>query len=184
MGRFGSITVPEAEAFLIAFDEMLNRTKTPTQPLPVANFTQQNYYSNDRGGGCRGRGAGRFQRGGRNSWQAPRTLCQICGRGGHGAYNCYFRFDQNYTPSTTQQAPSAPIPYSNSTPPPPPTSFHQPRAYVTAPPQLSDSVWYPDSGASHHVTNDLTNFTTAQPATNPNDQLIVGYTRPPSPGNH
>ncbi|MED6143719.1 hypothetical protein PIB30_117260 [Stylosanthes scabra] len=93
MGRFGSITVPEAEAFLIAFDEMLNRTKNSTQHLPVAHLTQQAYYSGDRGGGRRGRGTGRFQRGGRTSWQNTRTFCQICGRGGHGAYNCYFQFD-------------------------------------------------------------------------------------------
>ncbi|MED6156765.1 hypothetical protein PIB30_017373 [Stylosanthes scabra] len=37
-------TVPEAEAFVIAFDEMLHRTKNPGQSLPVANLTQHDYY--------------------------------------------------------------------------------------------------------------------------------------------
>ncbi|MED6182097.1 hypothetical protein PIB30_025476 [Stylosanthes scabra] len=104
-------------------------------------------------------------------------------RGEHAAYNCYYRFDKQFalTPKLSQQ-----IFYSNFTPPPPPTSFRQPRAYLTTPPQVNDAAWYSDSGASHHVTLDSTNFIITQASTNATHKLLVdnGYTRPPSSGHN
>ncbi|MED6175639.1 hypothetical protein PIB30_080299 [Stylosanthes scabra] len=47
-------------------------------------------------------------------------------------------------------------------------------AYVTAPPKQHDTAWYPNSGASHHVTNDPSNFITTQTSLDPNEQLLVG----------
>ncbi|MED6173047.1 hypothetical protein PIB30_055650 [Stylosanthes scabra] len=74
-----------------AYDDMLVRSKNLGRMVLVANLTQAesfNYFTS-RGGGRRERGGGRFQRGGRNLWQNNQTFCQICGRGGHAAYNCY-----------------------------------------------------------------------------------------------
>ncbi|MED6171292.1 hypothetical protein PIB30_039459 [Stylosanthes scabra] len=123
MARFGSLTVPEAFS-LQAYDEMLNSTKNTGSTLLVANLTHAYFPSNGRGGGRRGRGANHFHRGGRNYWQHNRTICQICGRGGHATSNCYYRYDQQFTDAPNSKNPSTQIPYSNSTPPPPPSSFH------------------------------------------------------------
>ncbi|MED6120195.1 hypothetical protein PIB30_018787 [Stylosanthes scabra] len=68
MAKFGSFSTTEAKSFLQAYDEMIHQTKNLGQPLPVANLTQQYFQPIQRGGGRRGRG-GRFNRGGRNSWQ-------------------------------------------------------------------------------------------------------------------
>ncbi|MED6150738.1 hypothetical protein PIB30_075460 [Stylosanthes scabra] len=54
--------------------------------------------------------------------------------------------------------PQQSIPYANSYPPPPSTSFHQPKAYLTGPTTTADSPWYADSGASHHVTAEHANI--------------------------
>ncbi|MED6173098.1 hypothetical protein PIB30_056144 [Stylosanthes scabra] len=81
------------------------------------------------------------------------------------------------------------IPLANSTPPPPSSSFHQPWAYITAPPSQNNALaWYPDSGANHHVTSDPTNFSSTPDTTQPTYQLLVGngagYTQPPTTGHN
>ena len=52
-------------------------------------------------------------------------VCQICGRSGHTALKCYNRFDNNY----------------------------QGTAYTLVCVDESGREWYPDSGASVHVTS-------------------------------
>ncbi|MED6145128.1 hypothetical protein PIB30_022126 [Stylosanthes scabra] len=143
MGRFGSNTVPEAEAFLIAFDEMLHRTKNPEVEVDE-DEELDDYREDDVIHG---------------NLQEP--FVKFVGA-----------VDMNYTPPSTQQ--TSQVPYSNSTPPPPPSNFHQPKAYVTAPPKQHDTTWYPDSGASHHVTNDPNNFINTQGPPDSNEQLLVG----------
>ncbi|KAF7801722.1 Retrovirus-related Pol polyprotein from transposon TNT 1-94 [Senna tora] len=48
--------------------------------------------------------------------------------------------------------------------PPAPTSAPM-EALIAAPETLYDSAWYPNSGASNHITNDSTNLRTQQPYT-------------------
>ncbi|MED6217669.1 hypothetical protein PIB30_019801 [Stylosanthes scabra] len=57
MARFGTFTVPEAEPFLQAYDEMLARSKNLGPSIPVAYFTQVESFNSFsmRGGGRRGR---------------------------------------------------------------------------------------------------------------------------------
>ncbi|MED6191783.1 hypothetical protein PIB30_003584 [Stylosanthes scabra] len=66
------------------------------------------------------------------------------------------------------------MPYANSNPPPPPTSFHQPKAYLTAPTTTSESSWFADSGASHHVTAEHSNILQHSDSAHAPDQLYVG----------
>ncbi|KAF5443557.1 hypothetical protein F2P56_036104 [Juglans regia] len=119
---------------------------------PSANFTSSR---DTRGrapfrGGRQGRGRGRHHsRGGRqvsqfsgNTHQAPsgpRPTCQVCQKSGHVALQCYHRFDHSYQ-------------YD------PPQSFSA--NYTTSHNQTtnSDSTWYPDSAATHHITSDLGNL--------------------------
>ncbi|MED6225066.1 hypothetical protein PIB30_090244 [Stylosanthes scabra] len=44
------------------------------------------------------------------------------------------------------------VSYSNTLPPPPSSTFHQPKTYLTAAPNPPEASWFADSGASHHVT--------------------------------
>jgi hypothetical protein len=104
-------------------------------------------YSNSpnyRGRGC-GRGASSFNR-------APRSICQICNRIGHLATTCYQRFE-HFNPqdsSLTMQAYHA-------------TSQTQ-----------SNSTWYLDSGAIHHLTSELANLNVQADNCTCMDEIKIG----------
>lgn len=84
-----------------------------------------------RGGySSRGRGFPQHQSGGNNT-QGERPTCQICGRVGHTALKCYNRFDNNYQSATA--------------------AFNSLRV-------SDDREWYPDSGATAHITSSSTNL--------------------------
>ncbi|XP_016165069.1 uncharacterized protein LOC107607655 [Arachis ipaensis] len=158
MSRLSSFTVVEAESFLLAYEDMLDRFKRPETGIPMANLTRSSMFFTNNGRSTfahRARG-GRFGREGR--FFSPCPQCQFCGRLGHVVQTCYFRFDQSFQNNSSQNA--AQIPFGNSLPPSPSSSFHQPHAYYTAPSSSSvaESSWYPDSGASHHMTNDRKNL--------------------------
>ena len=115
-----------------------------------ANFTKNSYstrggrggrhpstYSSNRGGRSsfnpnRGRGRGRNN----SSYNPNRPVCQVCHKPGHTALQCYHRFDNSYTVESN-----------------PPM-----QALLATPQQTPDYNWYPDSGATHHVTHDLANL--------------------------
>ncbi|MCH92348.1 retrovirus-related Pol polyprotein from transposon TNT 1-94, partial [Trifolium medium] len=128
--------------------------------------------------GCGGRFRGRGGRGnGRSSIQ-----CQICYKNGHDASYCYYRFDganpygyggygaQNgygAPPNVwMRNLPRPPQPNFNARPAFPP-QFANPRpqtpqAFLTGNESTASSSfqngWYPDSGATHHVTPDANNL--------------------------
>lgn len=84
-----------------------------------------------------------------NSGQRP--TCQICGKYGHAAYKCYKRFDENYQTEVMPQA----------------------LATMKLTDDYSGTQWYPDSAATHHITNSTRNLQTSQPH-NGSDSVIVG----------
>ncbi|PKU77505.1 5'-3' exoribonuclease 2 [Dendrobium catenatum] len=74
----------------------------------------------------------------RNQPNTPRPVCQICGKTGHTAPNCWHRCNLQYVPSTS----------TNS------------RAYYTqTQPSANSTEWILDSGATSHLTPDLSNLT-------------------------
>jgi len=122
-------------------------------------------------GGCGGRG-----RGGRNS----NIQCQVCSKFGHTTLTCWHQFNQQFVPPT-----SAPNTFAGNlgnyfgyAPPPefgayyPPSNSwlrpqHQvrspntavpPRAFLTNASSAPSISWFPDSGASFHVTGDARNL--------------------------
>lgn len=103
----------------------------------------------------RGRGRGRTYRGGRRLWHNNngRVVCQICGFPGHVAEICYYCYDKDFVPRPTnsqhQSSHSAAKPSANYS-----------AATLTAASTASVPYewWFSDSGASHHVTNDLGNL--------------------------
>jgi hypothetical protein len=91
----------------------------------------------------RGRGRGSFTNG-------SRPTCQVCGKFGHMALNCYHRFDNSYTSDSNMQALLA-------TPQPP-----------------VEENWYADSGATHHLTADLANLNVRADEYLGQEQIRVG----------
>ena len=141
-----NLTFEDVVAQINSHDELLNsinpsKENTTSDFPPIANQTQVS--GSDRG---RGRNGGRNNLGrGRNGGRyTPR--CQICGQFGHRAQECHERFNRNF------------YGWQNSAINPQPNPQSSPHAYnVSIPPALGSSdhtMWYPDSGATHHVTNE------------------------------
>jgi hypothetical protein len=97
------------------------------------------------------RGRGRGHSSGRGS-SSNRPLCQVCNRYGHVALDCYNRFNEAYT----REQPS------------------QTQAYLSAPSSSTDHNWYPDSGATHHLTSDLANLNIKAKDYLGSDQIRIG----------
>uniref|UniRef100_A0A2N9IVZ2 Reverse transcriptase Ty1/copia-type domain-containing protein n=1 Tax=Fagus sylvatica TaxID=28930 RepID=A0A2N9IVZ2_FAGSY len=125
------------------------------QPTVDLSHASANYATNSsshrsnnnggRGGGRNNYGSGRGSfsnsqrnpRGrGRGRNTSNRPVCQVCHKPGHAALTCYHRFDNSYTAEASQ-------------------NMH---ALYASPHAASDLNWYSDSGATHHLTNDLANL--------------------------
>ena len=127
------------------------------------NHGYNSYFRGSQGsrGAQRGRGRG-F--GGRD-FQSNRPQCQVCGKLGHLALACFYRFDESFKgPSQLQnngvQAQSTGAVQGHlaqaSVTPQDVQSQHwysQDQSWYTP-----DSDWYPDSGATNHVTSELQNL--------------------------
>ena len=110
-------------------------------------------YPSNRGGrfssnNHRGRGRGRQN----FSYSSNRPVCQVCQKPGHVALQCYHRFDNTYTYESTPQM----------------------QALFATPNYSQDPNWYPDSGATHHLTHDLGNLNIRADEYQGSDQIRVG----------
>ncbi|KAL4292157.1 hypothetical protein GQ457_14G020780 [Hibiscus cannabinus] len=108
-----------------------------------------------------------FSRGGRGRFFGGRNRpqCQLCGRIGHLVNRCYYRFDQSYdgySVNLLEEVTDYPKAEGDSS--------HQEGAAVFVSEEFSpvvceDTAWFPDSGATAHLTPDLGKFITASPYT-------------------
>ncbi|TYI46569.1 hypothetical protein E1A91_D13G115300v1, partial [Gossypium mustelinum] len=71
-----------------------------------------------------------------------RVQCQLCGKSGHLVDRCYHRFDASYKNIDAGMSPSVSS-----------TIASMLQAYVATPATVADNTWYPDSGATHYLTN-------------------------------
>ncbi|XP_020237712.1 uncharacterized protein LOC109816943 [Cajanus cajan] len=171
------------------------------QQANLAHQETQTSFSQRRGGRsnfCGGRFSNRPARG---RGRFARFQCQVCHRYGHIASSCYYRFDATYVPSSSLEVPAQQSPnqntytgswYSNQPTPPslnqngilgprphPTPQVHftptptQPQAMVASSSSSNNTTWYPDSGASNHVTNVSQNIQQFTPFEGP-DQIHVG----------
>jgi hypothetical protein len=67
---------------------------------------------------------------------SSRPVCQVSNKPGHIALDCYQHFNPHLQRDSS----------SNS------------QAFMASPQALADQTWYPNSGASHHITSDLANL--------------------------
>jgi len=103
--------------------------------------------------GGRGPSSGRRGRGQQfHGTSSSRPICQICNKLGHYASTCYQRFDQS-----SQTDSRSPL-----------------QAFYSSPSLPTDDSWYPDSGATHHLTHDLNNLAISSDAYTGSDQIRVG----------
>ncbi|KAF7815435.1 Retrovirus-related Pol polyprotein from transposon TNT 1-94 [Senna tora] len=143
--------------------------KFPPQP-PQQNFRQ--YNNNNRGGGRNGgrsfKGGGGRGRGGFNGGfqsNKPFVVCQVCSKPGHIASACYYQFDSNYH-ITEQQ-------YNQNFNQFRPRSSGNVFAMLATPDTICDSTWFPNSGATSHVTSDPSNLMSSMQYLGP-EQLHMG----------
>ncbi|CAA0833450.1 Unknown protein, partial [Striga hermonthica] len=171
--RVEPYTVPEIQALLLSYESRLEFNARLTSNVYVegsqpsvntaVQASQKKIFSNDQSkGGFRGspnnrggRSGGRSYRGRGGRFQGSRPICQVCKVAGHTADRCWYRFDQTYTPQQQQ--------HNNNT-----QANRNPSRNLTQYANSSaasdfgnEGIWYPDSGASAHVTNELANMNLA-----------------------
>ena len=170
-------SVQDVGALLHSFESRLEAARS--SPLntdgsqPSANVAFTNNHRDGRNGVSNPpRSDGRSyrgRRGGRGRFGTGRLTCQVCQKPGHSADRCWYRFDQGYSP----QAPRAHPPIPGFQPPPtanlvharPHHGYQTPLCSRQPPSSIATSEfgydaasttsWYPDSGATNHVTNDF-----------------------------
>ncbi|KAL5778541.1 hypothetical protein ACOSQ2_009278 [Xanthoceras sorbifolium] len=131
-----------------------NKTPTPN------SGQSRNRSENHQSGGRKGRGRGR------NFNSNTRPLCQICHRVGHGAYRCYYRYDQTFQQSQPQFNGQNSAGFSAC-------SKGSMQAMITTPNTVAYSSWYPDSEATNHCTLDVNNMQTKSDY-NGNERIYMG----------
>lgn len=108
----------------------------------------------------RGRGVNRFNRG-RNWNNNSKPQCQLCGKFEHTALRCYSRFDRAFQgPNSSSNVPFNRQSNASFVPGHNLPQHHQTptNAFMVSPDLNKDMNWYPDSGASNHVSNDFNNM--------------------------
>ncbi|GAU11134.1 hypothetical protein TSUD_197580 [Trifolium subterraneum] len=145
---------------------------TETQESGTEHYNVSANRGKGRGKG-RGRGRGRAS----NPQNSGKVQCQICGKLNHDALNCWHRYEPQSTKpnSCGYHAPSG-------SRPPPYNPYARPSAHLAVPQyfpsipdtdSVSSASWYPDFGASHHLTFNPNNFAHRAPYQGP-DQVMMG----------
>ncbi|KAH6787022.1 hypothetical protein C2S52_006574 [Perilla frutescens var. hirtella] len=165
-------SIGDVQALLLSFESRLESFRGTVINIdgsqPPANiFTHS---SNQRNGpfagqGNRDRGNNHNHRGGRGGRgkgrsQGNRTSCQVCKKPGHTVDRCWHGFDHNYVAQNQPQQPpqQQPNQQGNFTNNPALNVAHMSDANAQS--EYNYDRWYPDSGATHHVSHDLSNFNT------------------------
>jgi len=157
----------EIYGHLLAHEIRIEHNLSPIEPsLPTAHLSTRAPMSQGRGyhdhgrNNYRGRGSFSTGHGCGNYFQldlaAPsRPICQLCGKIGHTAPRCY-------------QCPDPTLVAS-------PFSPYQPaQAYYSSPTLPPKENWYPDTGATHHLTNNLQNLNISSEEYTGQDQIRIG----------
>nr|KYP60838.1 Retrovirus-related Pol polyprotein from transposon TNT 1-94 [Cajanus cajan] len=93
----------------------------------------------------------------------PTKSCQICGKNGHIALDCWNRYNQEY--QTQPQAHASQMYHHNNA--------SGDATMLATPSIVVDPLWYPDSGASHHITHDDSTLSTKNTYTG-SDKVNIG----------
>jgi hypothetical protein len=159
--RLDPLSLDELYGHLLAHEMMIKHHISSNEPtLPTTHFSAWAPMPRGRGSSFGGRnsygGRGSPSNGhGYGSYfsqdlaSPSRPICQLCEKIGHIAPRCYQR------PNPTLAAPN-------------------PQAYFSSPSLPSKENWYPDTGATHHITNDLQNLNLSLEEYTGQDQIHIG----------
>ncbi|KAK2449415.1 hypothetical protein QL285_008613 [Trifolium repens] len=195
-----TFAVEDLEALLLLqvaqFDKFRQELATPavsaniaqTQSKIAENSTEQDssevgteHYFAGRGKG-RGKGKGKGRGRGRGAFNASSQggSCQICSKPNHDATICWYRYDANPNmPSQGRGFNAGPSRPRNTNPYMNPSAnlalpYYPPQfADTYVPDTQSEASWYPDSGASHHLTYNPHNLMQRSPY-NGNERVMMG----------
>ena len=81
-------------------------------------------------------------------------ICQVCDKPGHFAKKCYHRFDVTYRDNSTKSS--------------------NPQGLMATTSSVSASDWHPDTGATHHLTNNMDNLNLQSEDYTGSDHVLVG----------
>jgi len=170
--RVDPYTVEEIEALLLSQEERLEKfkineslsvnlsfaslfsTKNPRNQFS-GSFNKSNnrsYYKNQTLN--RNPKSFGFKNPNRSYWQTPSTSnslkiqCQICNKFGHTAITCWHKYESGSQTSISANHSQCLSPEHSDT-----------SSLLGTPSIVTDPLWYLDNGASHHITNNLHNFT-------------------------
>ena len=167
--RVDPLSLDELYGHLLAHEQRLEQQQSTAElAFSIANMATRNTINHGRGGrGSYGRGSssnqnGRGTRGcGRGSSKSssnpfslgtPHVVCQVCNKLGHAAISYYHRFDHSYQADPPAIA----------------------QAFYSLPSAIQDDNWYPDIGASHHLTPDFSNLNMSSKSYSGTDQITIG----------
>ncbi|KAL3642739.1 hypothetical protein CASFOL_013554 [Castilleja foliolosa] len=163
------VSLTEAHAILLSLENRLETIENPFGNVDDSNFSanlstgnrggrngfsqsnrgrNNSSYNNNNNRGRGGYNGGNFRgRGGRGNTFKPK--CQICHYIGHTAEKCYHRLNMEYAPAASSNQGFK--------------GGNMSANVVTSGAQESkeDNLWYPDSGATNHLTYDLNNLNLA-----------------------
>ncbi|XP_040937178.1 uncharacterized protein [Gossypium hirsutum] len=110
------------------------------------------------------------------AWSRSKPQCQLCGKIGHLVQTCYHRFDENFSGPDSSSSMTVNYHHLGEAP----TSHCSSSHYCNSCPThssshaLSSSVatqtWYPDSGATNHITLTVATLNNASPYTGHSDR--------------
>jgi hypothetical protein len=160
--RLDPLSLDEIYGHLLSQEMRIEHNLSSTKAsLPMANFSarapvlrgrgRNNYRGRGSSSGGRGRGSYFSQ----DTTALSRPICQLCGKIGHTAPRCYQRPD----PALAELSPPA---YSNA------------QAYYSSPSLPPEDNWYPDTTATHHMTNYLQNLNLSSKEYAGQDQIRIG----------
>ncbi|PNY18109.1 retrovirus-related Pol polyprotein from transposon TNT 1-94 [Trifolium pratense] len=195
--RFDTPTVEDVEALLLLQEVQFEKFKQElTNPSVSANIAHTAAHTSDSTSETesqeigtehynamphRGRGRGRG-RGGRGRGKGPasgqgKVTCQICSKPNHDAINCWYRYDPQAMRPNTRGHNTGPSPRPQHFSPYMRPSAHlampHPYAAMSDTASSSSGAWYPDSGASHHLTYNPNNLSYQVPYGG-HDQVLMG----------
>ena len=165
MDSFPTPTFEEVVPRLTSYDDHLQSYASQSSVTPhLVLYSNRGRGTSHRG---RGRGRGNYSTRGRgfhqhlspssnssvSSESEARPVCQICGRVGHHALKCWHRFDNTYQTEDVHNALAA--------------------LRITDVTNSTGHEWFPDSGATSHVTNSPHHLQYSQAYTG-SDSVMVG----------
>jgi len=166
--RLDPYTVDDIEALLLAQEERYEKfrildqqslttntattSRSPINPSGTSSRNNNKFRSFSKNSRGSARNSYRSSTSTNTSLQS-RLQCQICDKLGHNAKDCWHRYDKESSSPVLANSSQLFFPDNNAS------------SILGTPSTMMDPLWYPDSGATHHITNDSNLLTKKHPYT-------------------